>query len=775
MAQIKLFGYSDKISVKPGDSLQVHVTADGTTEADAQLVRLIHGDQHPDGPGFLEEEVACEANGRWAVTKQFTQVGSFLTVEDRERHLALEGDFTLFAFVNPTLPKIGLRQALVGRWDIQRNEGYCLGINQKGHLEFWVGDGREIDYLTAEPPLFPFQWYLVAVSYERKTGRATLYQEGVLTRYNGRLGKAAPLDYRSHVRETFRFRPKNGAETPFLIAGARDWHQLRGPFVAQTYCGKIDRPGVYERALTRAELDRIREGHAAPSDGCLAYWDTTAGYSDEGIGDRVADRGPYRLDALGYNRPVRAQTGWNWNGKNDCFRLAPEEYGGIEFHADAVIDCNWEVTRTVTLPEELRSGVYAMRLRAVGGSGKPLEEEHVVFFVRAREPKAPIALLMPTASYLAYANEHLSFDAQIVQSMTGQPPIVSDIDVEMYKNPEFGLSTYDTYMDGLGVCYSSYRRPIVNMRPKHRISSMGITWQFPADLSILAWLEKLGYDYEVITDEDLDREGLDCLKPYNVVITGTHPEYVSERMLDASEDYVAEGGRLVYMGGNGYYWCVAFRPEEPWCMEVRKLDSGMRAWAAQPGEHYLATSGTKSGLWRMRGRPPQKLVGVGFIAEGFEHCQPFRKMPDSYHRSVAWITEGIEEEIFGDFGLAHGGAAGVELDRYDLKLGTPPHAKIIAASGGHTDNYVLVTEELLYAYQGLVGSQDYRIRGDIVYFTAPNHGAVFSTGSIAFGQALPAKDFDNSISRLLKNVIDAFSKPGPLPGGHWINEEKQWR
>ena len=58
MAQIKLFGYSDKISVKPGDSLQVHVTADGTTEADAQLVRLIHGDTHPDGPGYKEEVVA---------------------------------------------------------------------------------------------------------------------------------------------------------------------------------------------------------------------------------------------------------------------------------------------------------------------------------------------------------------------------------------------------------------------------------------------------------------------------------------------------------------------------------------------------------------------------------------------------------------------------------------------------------------------------------------------------------------------------------------------
>ena len=72
-------------------------------------------------------------------------------------------------------------------------------------------------------------------------------------------------------------------------------------------------------------------------------------------------------------------------------------------------------------------------------------------------------------------------------------------------------------------------------------------------------------------------------------------------------------------------------------------------------------------------------------------------------------------ELIGDCGLAYGAAAGIELDRYDLSLGTPPHTKIIASSGGHSDNYILVTEELLYAYAGLVGSLDYRIRGDVTY------------------------------------------------------------
>jgi N,N-dimethylformamidase len=183
-------------------------------------------------------------------------------------------------------------------------------------------------------------------------------------------------------------------------------------------------------------------------------------------------------------------------------------------------------------------------------------------------------------------------------------------------------------------------------------------------------------------------------------------------------------------------------------MEVRKLNSGMRAWQARPGEYYLATSGQKSGLWKDLGRPPQKVLGVGFIAEGFDSARPFRRMPDSWHRRVAWMFDGIEGEILGDFGLAHSAAGGLEIDRYDLSLGTPPHSLIVASSGGHSDNYQTVTEEIHYPYPGLSGTHDYRVRADMVFFTSANGGAVFSTGSIAFSQSLPYANFDNNISKL---------------------------
>ena len=774
MAEIKLFGYTNKLSVKPGENIDFHVSADGTQSADAQLVRIIHGDEHPNGPGYMDEEIESDLNGKWDVKKQFTQLGSYLRVNDPNNLLAIDGDFTVFGYINPSTPNTGAHQWLFCRWDNKTNKGYGVGINKDGYLELVVGNGKEVDYLYSELPLVKKVWYFVGATFNYKTGEATLYQEGVVNRYNSLLGKVVPYDYRSHTKTTCRFKQVNDPQTPFIIAGAIDDHEIRGKFVSGTYAGKIDRHGVYNKVLSKEELDKICSGEFPDKNSLVAYWDTTEGHTENGISNDVIDTGPNKLNSTGFNHPVRCMTGWNWSGKNDCFRLSPKEYGGIDFHPDAITDAGWDVAKTFTLPENLKSGVYAFRLRA--GNGKGLGEEYIVFFVRAKKPKAKICFLVPTASYLAYANEKLSFEAQIIQPMTGQPPTITDIDVEQYKNPEFGLSTYDSFADGAGVCFTSYKRPILNMRPKYRTSGMGITWQLPADLSIIGWLEHHYKDaYEIVTDEDLHKEGLDAIKPYNCVISGTHPEYTSEKMLDAMEDFVAEGGRFIYMGGNGFYWVVGFYDDQPWCMEVRKLDAGMRAWAAKPGEYYMQTTGERGGLWRMRGRAPQKFSGVGFIAEGFDTAEPYRKMPDAWHRTVSWITEGVEGEIFGDHGLAYGGAAGIELDRYDLSLGTPPHTKIVASSGGHSDNYVLVTEELLYAYAGLVGSLDYRIRADMTYFTAPNDGAVFCTGSIGYGQALPSNNFSNSASTVLKNVVDAFAKEGKLPGGKWTLEEKQWK
>jgi len=774
MAKHRIYGYCTPWSVKPGDPMQFMISAEGVTRTRAMLVRLIHGDENPEGPGFIEEEIPGAVPDLLPVRRQFTQKGSYAEVPGFETRdpagASGGGSFTVAAFIWPTAPG-KRRQTVLGRWDIHGSRGWALGINPQGHLEFWLGNGRDVDQITAEVPLVPKCWYFVAASFDAATRSARLVQLGKVGRYNGHLGPVVPYDYDSLVASTLKLAPEPaGAEVPFLWAGASDWNDMRDRFVATLYNGKIDRAGVWSRAVPDADLRAMAADGMFDPDAAVALWDTTAGYTDHGIGDRIVDTGPRGLHAEGVNRPVRAMTGWNWQGRDDCFRLNPGQYGGVHFHDDALTDCRWEPTLAVTLPATLKSGVYALRLTTDGA------EDHIPFFVRAAKPKAPVAVLMSTFTYLAYANEHLAYEAPIAQAITAHTPILTKRDIDFVKLNEFGLSTYDHHSDGAGCCYSSYLRPILNIRPRYRSSAMGFPWALPADLSLIWWLENAGYDYEILTDHDLHAEGAAALEPYRVVLNVTHPEYYSEAMLDATEDYLTRGGRVIYAGGNGYYWVSALRAGAPEVMEVRKLDAGSRAWQAEAGEGYLASTGERSGLWRSRGRAPQKIVGIGFTAEGMDRSTHFERMPDSFHKRVAWMFEGIgPDEKIGTQGLGLGGAAGIEIDRYDLALGTPPHTMLVAMAEGFSDNYPLVSEEITYAFPGRGGTQDPQVRADVTWFTTANDGACLAIGSIAWSMALPVNNGHNTAARFMKNVLDALQRPGPLPGGAWVGEEKLWR
>ena len=770
MGKIRINGYCDPLNVKSGDEIDFMISAENTEKVSSKIVRLVHGDENPLGPGFIENELDSNFPNSLKVARQFAQKGAFAKVKDDDKVLSLKDSFTIYAFVNPSKVN-GKRQSILGKWNIHSNQGYGLGINPDGHFEFWMGNGSSIDKVTSEVSIVEKTWYFLCVTYNHKSNNICLIQKGKVNRYNSHIGPVVPYDYDSHICETFRLNINQcEADSDFIWAGATDYNEARKFFVSNLYNGKIDRSGIYKTELTKDQINLLLDGKSFDNKNLLACWDTSLGYTEEGIGDIIIDTGPYSLDAVGINRPVRGMTGWNWSGKDDCFRLAPEQYGGIVFHDDVLIDCNWISDSKWKIPNNLPSGVYALRLNCQD------VEEHIPFFVAPKKPKTKIAVLLPTFTYLAYANEHLVFKAPIVQAITAHTPILMPSDLEMHKLDEFGLSTYDHHSDGSGCCYSSWRRPIANMRPKHRLSAMGFPWGLAADLSLLWWLENEGYDFEVITDHDLHKDGLSLLKSFKVVINGTHPEYYSEKMLDATEDYLSSGGRLIYPGGNGYYWVTGTRENEPHCIEVRKLDTGSRAWQAYAGEGYLTCTGERSGLWRSRGRAPQKIVGIGFTSEGMDESQPFERMPDSFHRRANWIFKGIgENELIGDFGLGLDGAAGIEIDRYDLALGTPPHALLLASSHGHSDNYPLVSEEITYAFPGRGGTQDSQVRADIVFFNTSHNGACLSIGSIAWSSALPINNGDNNVGQLMRNVIDAFSSEGELPGSKYDGDEKLWR
>ena len=122
-------------------------------------------------------------------------------------------------------------------------------------------------------------------------------------------------------------------------------------------------------------------------------------------------------------------------------------------------------------------------------------------------------------------------------------------------------------------------------------------------------------------------------------------------MLDALEAYLAGGGRLMYLGGNGFYWVTGMDAEYPHVVEVRRGYSGTKSWESAPGEVYQTTSGEPGGLWRYRGRNPNKLTGVGFAAQGWGGAAGYQRLEASRDPRAAWVFEGIgEDEIIGEFG-----------------------------------------------------------------------------------------------------------------------------
>ena len=60
---LRITGYSDRLSVRPGEAITFYVHSEEDEAYEAQIVHLIHGDTSPEGPGFKEEPVEAAVNG----------------------------------------------------------------------------------------------------------------------------------------------------------------------------------------------------------------------------------------------------------------------------------------------------------------------------------------------------------------------------------------------------------------------------------------------------------------------------------------------------------------------------------------------------------------------------------------------------------------------------------------------------------------------------------------------------------------------------------------
>ena len=703
----QITGYCEPWSVRAGGSVVLRASSHSPGHSDLSLVRVICGDPTKAGPGFAEEVVASDLPPNVELADQPLVPGSYSTVDlsglTASTHLGFELSIQL------TLPDED--QSLVV---VESTQGApVMSLTAAGGIpSIRVGD---VDVPLRDRPLAKRRWYDVSCLVELASG--------VLTASISTEPSASP------GRDLFEL--DDEAVTAMVD-------------LTETELSRLVLGGVIEHRQVRGNLDgRIGRPTLTVDDNWLV-WNL---HEDMG-GRTMVDVSPLERHGELHQLPTRGITGPTWDGTEQRWTDAPGQWDAVHFHKDDLYDAGWAETASIELPADLASGIYAFRLT----HGE--QQDRVPFFVRpgVDAPTNDVALLMSSATYLAYANHRMLFEgADFIGSRTRLRPEHDYV----RQHPELGRSMYEEHLDGSGVMFSSRLRPVLNLRP----GADG--WNFTPDTDINAFLEQTGVGHDIIDDEALHAEGSAVLEPYRVIVTCSHPEYWSTAMLDALANWQRAGGRLMYLGGNGFYWRVAFSDAWPGAMELRRAEDGVRNWQTGDGESYHAFGGEYGGMWRRNGRPPNEVAGVGFAAQGFGRATYFDVNLDSMTSRAAWIWDGVEpdDDRIGTSGLG-GGAAGQEIDRYDTRLGSPEHAVVLASATQFGPDMIRTKEE----FEGSVDVTlpDPYVRGDIVFYETPGGGAVFSASSISWFGALARNGYDNDIAQMTTNVLRRFVDPAPF-------------
>ncbi|MDP6709680.1 MAG: N,N-dimethylformamidase large subunit, partial [Alphaproteobacteria bacterium] len=439
------------------------------TPYEVDVIRIVHADPNPAGPGLKYEDVAAAVAGSYPSRHQPVHLGSYAVVTETGALDGLES-FTVGATIWPTLP--GKRQVVLSRLDAT-GRGFALAIGAEGaEVTLGTGDG-ETQTIAVGKPLRNRAWYRLWACYDASSGRLSVGQAPLrpthLVDDGGKAGGDIPDA------------PIYPEGTPLLIAARQD------RLATEHFNGKLERPFLYGRALGDDEIEAAAASEALT--GLLAAWD----FSIDVESEVVHDSGPHGMNGRLVNLPTRGMMGSNWSGREMCWRHAPEEYGAIHFHEDDLHDCGWETDFTFEVPEDFRSGVYGARLRCED------VEEIIPFYVRPKTgtATADVVFLAPTFTYQVYGNHKRdNVDAAYRERARAWGAREWNPD----DHSDYAHSTYNYHSDGSGISFSSRLRPIITFRPNfltfYDPHGSGLR-HFSADSHISDWLEAKGHAYDV--------------------------------------------------------------------------------------------------------------------------------------------------------------------------------------------------------------------------------------------------------------------------------------
>ena len=468
---MELLGYTQPVVARPAQTIDVKVS---TTQpaVTAEVVRL----------GATTGPVLSTFSfpGR----RQELVSGSYF-VADLDGDPGAAGLTVQFWFL---ATRLGGRQCLMagggpdGGWEV------ALGADGWLSAATLTAAGEPLRAVVCSGPFISErQWYFAAVCWHG-TGRVSI----TVAPRRGRFGDAEEHDLGLAARWPRR------VSVAAAVPAARP---------LRCFNGKIDTPRLFAGVLPPAALAALAaDAPARRLPGLRHEWRFGADAAMPPF--LVRDHGPGRRDGTLVNLPTLGVTGRNWTPASGELRRRARAVPGRPFP--------FRRPRRRGLADRLAvrgaRGLAQRRVRdpAPRGGARGHGPVHRSAAGRPRPVgSTATAVLLPTFSWLAYANEHASWERPIKASIGGAAEMIVT-DADRFTAQHRLLSLYELHEDGSGTCISSWRRPVLNLRPGYHLPLVRGPHQFSADLELLHWLESRGADVDVITDDDLHRDGCGC-------------------------------------------------------------------------------------------------------------------------------------------------------------------------------------------------------------------------------------------------------------------------
>jgi len=422
----------------------------------------------------------------------------------------------------------------------------------------------------------------------------------------------------------------------------------------------------YVRLLTTSELgdDLITNVHAIEG-----YTDRLGVRAGEELALFVhAPEGRFSVDVRRYGQAVETV--------HEAIDVSggPQQVAADAFQGGA----GWDESYRLVTDADWRSGLYSALLTGPVG-----DASYATFVVSEPTPSADIVVLASTNTWVAYNSWGVGRASR-----------------SFYRYAPADESGRQQATRG------SLLRPLPAASPTGTGGHLA-----GAERWMLEWLEREGYDYGMLSDDELHYEP-ERLLDYGVAIINVHSEYWTGRMYDALEAFLDAGGTLLYLSGNGVYWRSTLAGD---VLETQK-NGGSHTHDGAPG-----------GLWRSLGRNEAGTLGVAYTSAQYCTSAPVRVLEAGH-----WIYEGTglaNGDTFGadgEPGSCGEGVSGWEMDR--MNAATPVGTVLLG-----------------------VGTNGGDLGAHVTWYDHAGGGGVFSGSSINWTRSLVV---DDAMTQMVRNVLD---------------------